>query len=87
MEQSERPVSGHIYSIMKKCRSYYHYLLRPLIKKKKRKNKDCNFKKGIKSDNYWKTMKVVRKNNFNTANFVDRHIGGKHILLTILSKI
>ena len=27
--QNERPVSGHIYSIMKKCRSHYHYLIRP----------------------------------------------------------
>ena len=29
-KQSERPVSAHIYSIMKKCRSHYHYLLRSL---------------------------------------------------------
>ena len=47
-KQSERPVTGHIYSIMKKCRSHYHYLLRSLKKKEKEKNKDCNFKKGIK---------------------------------------
>ena len=47
-KQSEKPVSGHIYSIMKKCRSPYHYFLRLLKKERKKKNKDCNFKKGIK---------------------------------------
>ena len=30
-KQSKRPVSGHIYSIMKKCRSHYHYLLHLLL--------------------------------------------------------
>ena len=32
-KRSERPVAGHIHSIMKKCRSHYHYLLRSLKKK------------------------------------------------------
>ena len=61
---------------MKKCRSHYHYLLRSLKIKEKEKNKDCNFKKVLKNNNYWKTMRAVRRNNFNTTNSVDGHIGG-----------
>ena len=61
---------------MKKCRSHYHYLLHSL---KKIKIKIAISKKVLKNNNYWKTMRVVRKNNFNTTNSVDRHIGGKHI--------
>ena len=34
-KQSNRPVSGHIHSIMKKCRSHYHYLLRYLKRRKR----------------------------------------------------
>ena len=35
--QCDRPNSGIIYDIMKKCRSVYHYMLRSL-KKKREKN-------------------------------------------------
>ena len=65
---------------MKKCRSHYHYLLRSLKKKKKKKKiKIAISKKVLKNNNYWKTMRAVRRNNFNTTNSVDGHIGGKHI--------
>ena len=63
---------------MKKCRSHYHYLLRSLKKKKKKKIKIAISKKVLKNNNYWKTMRAVRRNNFNTTNSVDGHIGGKH---------
>ena len=36
-------------------------------------------KQVLKNNNYWKTMRAVRRNNFNTTNAVDGHIGGKHI--------
>ena len=64
---------------MKKYRSHYHYVLRSLKKKKKKKIKIAISKKVLKNNNYWKTMRAVRRNNFNTTNSVDGHIGGKHI--------
>ena len=84
-KQSERPVSGHIYSIMTKCHSHYHYLLRSL--KKKKIKKMAISKKVLKNNNYWKTMRAVRRNNFNTTNSFDGHIGGKHIANHFKQKI
>ena len=79
-EHSNRPVSGHIYIIIKKCLSYYHYLLRSLKKKKKKKIKMVISKNVLKNNNYWKTLRAVRKkNNFNTTGSVDGHVGSKHI--------
>ena len=78
-KQNNRPVSGHIYNIMKKCRSHYHYLLRSLKKKKKKKVKMAISKNVLKNNNYWKTLKAVRKNKFNTTGSVDGHVGSKHI--------
>ena len=58
--QGDRPNSGIIYDIMKKCRSVYHYMLRSL--KKERENikvaisKDSlNFNQGT----YWKKILII----------------------------
>ena len=66
---------------MKKCRSQCHYLLRSLKKMKKKKVKMAISKKVLKKNNYWKTMRAVRKNNFNTTNCVDGHVGDIHIAI------
>ena len=47
--------------------------------KKKKKIKILISKKVLKNNNYWKTMRAVRRNNFNTTISVNGHIGGKHI--------
>ena len=62
---------------MEKCSPHYDYLLRSL--KRRKIVKMAISKKVLKNNNYWKTMRDVRKNNFNTANCVDGQIGGKHI--------
>ena len=62
---------------MKKCRSHYHYLLRSL--KKKKKVKMAISKNVLKNNNYWKTLRAVRKNKFNTTGSVDGHVGSKPI--------
>ena len=64
---------------MKKCRSHYYYLLRSLKKKKKKKVKMAISKNVLKNNNYWKTLRAVRKNKFNTTGSVDGHVGRKHI--------
>ena len=61
------------YSIMKKTRSTYHYMLRTLKKKKHSKTRASLSKSmlRIKNNNYWKTARVERKNKFNCTNVVD----------------
>ena len=56
-------------------------------KKKKKKIKIAISKKVLKNNNYWKTMRAVRRHNFNTTNSVDGHIGGKHIANHFKQKI
>ena len=65
--------SGVVYSIMKKTRSTYHYMLRALKKKKHYKTKISLSKSMLRSNNgtYWKSARVLRKNNFNRTNVVD----------------
>ena len=46
---------------------------------KKNNIKSAISKKVLRNNNYWKTMRAARKNNFNTTNSIDGHIGGKHI--------
>ena len=48
-----------------------------LKKKKNKKIKIAISKKVLKNNHYWKTMRAVRKNYFNTTNSVDGHIGGR----------
>ena len=45
--QCDRPDSGIIYDIMKKCRSVYHYMLRWLKKRTRDEHKSSNFKRFI----------------------------------------
>ena len=66
--------SGVVYSIMKKTRSTYHYMLRSLKKKKHSKTL-----LRIKNRNYWKTARVERKNKFNCTNVVDGVKGDSEI--------
>ena len=66
--------SGVVYSIMKKTRSTYHYMLRSLKKKKHSKTM-----LQIKNRNYWKTARVERKNKFNCTNVVDGVKGDSQI--------
>ena len=56
-------------------------MLRSLKKKKKEKIRISISKKTLKNNNqkYWKSVKSVRKNNFNTTSVVDGHIGNKNI--------
>ena len=65
--------SGVVYSIMKRIRSTYHYMLRTLKKKKHSKTRASLSKSmlRIKNKNYWKTARVERKNKFNCTNVVD----------------
>ena len=46
---------------------------------KKKKVKTAISKNVLKNNNYWKTLRAVRKNNFNTTGSVDGHVGSKHI--------
>ena len=65
--------SGVVYNIMKKTRSTYHYMLRALKKKKHYKSKILLSKSMLRSNygTYWKSARVLRKNNFNRTNVVD----------------
>ena len=65
--------SGVVYSIIKKTRSTYHYMLRALKKKKHYKTKISLSKSMLRSNNgtYWRSARVLRKNNFNRTNIVD----------------
>ena len=65
--------TGVVYSIMKKTRSTYHYMVRTLKKKKHSKTRASLSKSmlRIKNKNYWKTARVERKNKFNCTDVVD----------------
>ena len=41
----------------------------------------------LKNINYWKTLRAVSKNNFNTTGSVDGHVGSKHIANHFKKKI
>ena len=79
--QCDRPDSGIIYDIMKKCRSVYHYMLRLLKKERERNIKVAISKDSLNSNQgtYWKKVECVRKNNFNTTSVIDGHIGDAEI--------
>ena len=80
--------SDVVYSIMKKTRSTYHYMLRSLKKKKHIKTRASLSKSmlRIKNRNYWKTARVERKNRFNCTNVVDGVKGDSQILIANLFK-
>ena len=50
-------------------------------KKKKKK------KSSMTKLSYWKTLRAVRKNKFNTTGSVDGHVGSKHIANHFKQKI
>ena len=79
--QCDRPNSGIIYDIMKKCRSVYHYMLRSLKKKQEKNIKVAISKDSLNTNQgtYWKKVECVRKNNFNTTSVIDGHIGDAEI--------
>ena len=79
--QCERPTTGIVYKIMQKCRSDYHYMLRLLKKKKNVKIRTAISQNILSSNNktYWKNVKSIRKNNFNTTSTVDGHSGNVEI--------
>ena len=79
--QCDRPNSGIIYDIMKKCRSVYHYMLRSLKKKREKNIKVAISKDSLNTNQgtYWKKVECVRKNNFNTTSVIDGHIGDAEI--------
>ena len=58
---------------MKKTRSTYDYMLRARKRKKHYKTKISFSKSMLRSNNgiYWKSARVLRKNNFNRLNVVD----------------
>ena len=64
--------SGVINSIMKKTRSTYHYMLRALKKKTYYETKISLSKSMLQSNGkYWKSARVLRKNNYSCINVVD----------------
>ena len=65
--------SGVVYSTKKKTESTYHYMLRALQKNKHYKTKISFSKSMLRSNNgtYWKSARVLCKNNFNRTNVVD----------------
>ena len=74
--QCNKPMFGIVYDIMKNCRSMYHYKLRALKKRKKSKIRIAVSNKILKNNNNncWKSIKSIRKNNYNTTSVVDGHI-------------
>ena len=59
---------------MRRCRASYHYLLRSL----KSKKKDVHVKQSVSKAlfqfskrNYWKSVAVIRKKNYNTVPVID----------------
>ena len=86
--ECDRPTSGIVYNIMKKCRSIYHYMLRSLKKKEKQKIKIAISKQIMNTDSksYWNKVKYTRKNNFNTTSIVDGYVGNVEIANHFQSK-
>ena len=79
--QCDKPATGIVHDIMQKCRSLYHYKLRNLKKQKHAKIKSAVSRKVLKSStkDFWKSVKSLRKNNFNTTSVVDGYIGNVEI--------
>ena len=73
--ECDRPDSGIIYDIMKKCRSVYHYMLRFLKKQRDDKIRVAISKESLQSskDTYWSKVDSIRKNNCNTTSVIDGH--------------
>ena len=72
-QQCDKPTNGIVYNIMKSVRSKYHYLLRKLKKEKQkciRQSISCDMLSSNHTD-YWKSVKSIRKNNFNSTLVVD----------------
>ena len=86
--ECSKPISGIVYDIMCRCRSVYHYKLRALKKKKQNKIRIAISKKALQDTNqrYWKSVKLLRKNNYNTTSTVDGHVGCKNIANHFQSK-
>ena len=61
--ECDRPDSGIIYDIMKKCRSVYHYMLRSLKKQRDDKIRVAISKETLQSskDTYWSKVDSIRK--------------------------
>ena len=72
-QQCDKPTDGIVHSIMKSCRSKYHYLLRKLKKDKQKYIRQSISSEMLSSNHrdYWKSVKAIRKNNFNSTVVVD----------------
>ena len=67
--ESVKPDAGIEYDNMKRCRASYHYLLRSLKSKKDVHVKQFVSKSLFQSSkrNYWKSVAIIRKKNYNTV--------------------
>ena len=74
-----------LYNIMKKCRSTSHYILslRSLKKKKQSEIKVSVSKRILKTRNtdYLKTVRNIRRRNFNSSLIVDGVLGNVNIAM------
>ena len=79
---------GVNYSIIKKSRSTPHYMLRALKKKTYYKTKVSLSISMLQSNNgkYWKSARVLRKNNYRCINVVDAVRGDSQIAKLIKDK-
>ena len=80
--ECDRPDSGIIFDIMKKCsRSGYHNMLRSMKKQRDDKIRVAISKETLQSskDTYWSQVNSIRKNNFNTTSVIDGHTGDMNI--------
>ena len=80
--ECDRPDSGIIFDIMKKCsRSVYHNLLRSMKKQRDDKIRVAISKETLQSskDTYWSQVNSIRKNTFNTTSVIDGHTGDMNI--------
>ena len=79
--ESGKPDAGIEYDNMKRCKVSYHYLLRSL-----KSNKDVHVKQSVSKSlfqsskrNYWKSVVVIRKKNYNTVLAIDNIRGNAAI--------
>ena len=75
--ESDKPAAGIEYANMKCYRASYHYLLRSLKFKKDIHVKQSVSKSLFQSSkkNYWKSVAVIRKKNYNTVPIIDNTRG------------
>ena len=80
--ECNRPEDGTVYNIIKKYKSTYHYMLRSLKNKQHCEIKVSVSKRILKTrtTDYWKTVRNIRRRNFNSSLIVDGVIGNVNML-------